>query len=325
MSLSQVTLAQMRYAVAVQAKGSFGAAAVSCAVSQSGLSMQLQKLEDLLGIVLFDRGKKPVLVTVEGAVALLQMRAVLRETERLGQLVEEQDEPAGQFRLGVIPSMAPSIVPLFLGHFLEAYPRVELRIEELQTSEMIARLQADTLDAGIAATPLGVTGLVESRAGLEPMLAYLPPGDVLLRAAKVRQEDLSSRQLWVMPEGHCFRTQVLSFCAGAGLLHANHPRAEAGQRVYFESASFETLIRLVDGGLGATVLPALVANALPEKRRRAQLRPLAGPPPVREIALVTSRQTLRKRVNDALVAALRGALGHALGKAPMRAHVLKPL
>jgi LysR family transcriptional regulator, hydrogen peroxide-inducible genes activator len=322
MDLSQVTLVQMRYALAIQAKGSFGAAASSCAVSQSGLSMQLQKLEELLGVVLFDRSKKPVLVTLEGEPALLQMRAVLRETERLGQIVAEEAEPAGLFRLGVIPSMAPSIVPLFLAKFLHLHRRVELRIEELQTSEMIARLQADSLDAGIAATPLGVAGLAEAPVGLEAMLAYLPPGDALLRAGRVRHEDLAARELWVMPEGHCFRTQVLAYCAAAS---GKSSGARTERRVHFESASFETLIRLVDAGLGATVLPALVASALPDARRIAQLRPLAGTTPVREIALVTSRKALRKKVTDALIEVLQAALSEALGKAPRNWQVIEPV
>jgi LysR family transcriptional regulator, hydrogen peroxide-inducible genes activator len=320
MDLSQVTLSQMRYAIAVHAKGSFGAAAASCAVSQSGLSMQLQKLEELLGVVLFDRSKKPVLLTQEGAPALAQMRTVLREMERLGQVVAEELEPAGVFRLAVIPTLAPSVLPLFLSAFVAACPRVELRIEELQTAELVDRLQADTLDAGIAATPLAVAGLAETQVGLEALLAYLAPDDTLLAAASIQQHDLTSRELWVMPEGHCFRTQVLSYCASARAVNVvKRPR------IHFESASFETLIRLVDAGLGATILPALVANQLPPLRRQAQLRPFAGPVPMREISLVTSRQALRKRVTDAMVEVLRATLSVALGAAPEDAVLLDPL
>src|SRR6188768_175233 len=161
MDLSQVTLTQMRYAVAIEDTGSFRLAATQCHVSQSGLSMQLQKLEDLLGQVLFDRSKKPVLVTEAGRPALAQMRAVLRETERLGQIVAEGDVPSGRYRLGVIPTLSPTVIPLFLGPFTRTYPRVKLVVEELKTSEIIAQLQADTLDAGLLATPLGVPGLTE--------------------------------------------------------------------------------------------------------------------------------------------------------------------
>ena len=317
MDLAQVTLAQMRYAVAVEDAQSFRVAAQNCHVSQAGLSMQLRKLEELLGVVLFDRGKKPLLVTPEGVPALAQMRAVLRETERLGQVVAEGDEPAGPFRLGVIPTLSPTVLPLFVGGFALAYPRVELTVEELRTEEIIARLRIDLLDAGLLATPLRVPGLREEAVGLEPLLAYLPPGDPLLRRKTVSQAALRERDLWIMPEGHCFRSQVLSYCGNAPRPHRVPIR--------FESGSFETLIRLVDEGLGATVLPELVVQGLPAARRRAQVRPLVAPAPVREIGLVTARDRLRRRVSDALAAAIRDGLARALPGVARSAVVLDPL
>jgi LysR family transcriptional regulator, hydrogen peroxide-inducible genes activator len=317
MDLSQVTLAQMRYAVAVEDAQSFRQAAERCHVSQSGLSMQIGKLEELLGVVLFDRGKKPLLVTPEGAPALAQMRTVLRETERLGQVVAEGDEPAGRFRLGVIPTLAPTLLPLFIGRFASSYPRVELVVEELKTEDIIARLRADTLDAGLVATPLRIAGLREEVLGLERLLAYLPPGDPLLQRKTVSQAALSERDLWIMPEGHCFRSQVLSYCGA-------NPRPRPA-RIQFESGSFETLVRLVDEGLGATVLPELVVKALPAARRKRQARPLVTPTPVREIGLVSARHDLRRRVSDALAAEIRRGLAGALPPASRGAIVLDPL
>ena len=317
MDLSQVTLSQMRYAVAVQETQSFRQAAERSHVSQSGLSMQIQKLEELLGTVLFDRSKKPVLVTPEGVPALEQMHAVLRETERLGQVVAEREEPTGRFRLGVIPSLSPTVLPLFLARFAAEYPRVGLLVEELKTDEIIARLRADSLDAGLAATPLGVDGLHERALGLEAMYAYLPPGDPLLKRSSVAQTALRDRMLWVMPEGHCFRSQVLSYC-GTGA------RPKPGP-IQFESGSFQTLVRLVDEGLGATVLPELVVLDLPAARRKAQVRPLVGPSPVREIGLVTARTQLRRRVTDALASVIEAGLKGALSKVSPRAVVLDPI
>lgn len=317
MDLSQVTLAQMRYAVAVFEARNFKRAAGQCGVSQSGLSMQIQKLEDLLGVVLFDRGKKPVLVTAEGGPVISHMQTILRETERLGQLVSEQGEPAGLFRLGVIPTLSSTVLPLFLADFVERYPMVELSIEELKTEDIIARLQRDTLDAGLAATPLQVAGLKERVLAQEGMLAYLPVGDPLLKKKSVTQDSLKDRQLWVMPEGHCFRSQVLSYCGSGG-------RSRSGP-VQFESGSFQTLVRLVDEGLGATVLPALVVEELSAKKKREQVRPLVHPIPVREIALVTARTDLRRRVSDALCEIIEEKLGQVLGRAPKRAVVLDPL
>jgi LysR family hydrogen peroxide-inducible transcriptional activator len=318
MDLHQVTLTQMRYAVAVDELRNFGLAAQQCRVSQSGLSMQIHKLEELLGVVLFDRGKKPVLVTPEGAEAVGQMRRVLRETERLGQVASNQDAPAGPFRLGVIPTLSSSVVPLFLRQFIEEHPKVELSIEEIQTDDMITRLQSDTLDAGLAATPLGVTELREEVVGREALWAYLPPGDPLLRKKTLAQADLEARQLWIMPEGHCFRSQVLSYCGA-------RRRSAVPASVHFESGSFETLIRLVDEGLGATVLPALIVQRLPRKQQAAQVRALTAPTPVREIGLVRARLDYRKSISEALAETIRAGLEAALGPTPRRALVLDPL
>jgi LysR family transcriptional regulator, hydrogen peroxide-inducible genes activator len=317
MDLSQVTLAQMRYAIAVSEAENFRLAAERSHVSQSGLSMQIQKLEELLGLVLFDRSKKPVKETDDGRAALKQMRSILRETERLGQIVAEESEPAGPYRLGVIPTLSPSVLPLFLGNFTRKYPRVELILEELKTTDMIASLQADTLDAGLAATPLHVPGLYEEPLGLETMYAYLPPGDALLKKKSISQENLQTRKLWVMPEGHCFRSQVLAYCGNNGASRQGPLR--------FESGSFQTLMSLVDDGLGATVIPALVAEGLSKQRRADQLRPLSAPTPTREIGLVRARQDLRRRVTEALAIEIRTALSKVLPRTPKSAVVLEPL
>lgn len=318
MDLSQVTLAQMRYAAAVDEARSFRVAAERCSVSQSGLSMQLQKLEDLLGTVLFDRTKKPVIPTPEGRAALDQIRQVLRDTERLGQILAAQGELTGAYRLAVIPTLSASILPLFLRDLVERHPRLELTIEELKTEEIIERLRADTLDAGLAATPLATPGLQETALGYEPFFAYLTRDDPLLRKKAVTEKDLRGRELWVMPEGHCFRTQVLSFCDPEA-------RSTSPSRIHFESGSFETLMHLVDDGLGATILPALVVQRLPRAKQRAQVRPIAAPVPSREIGLVTARAELRRRVNESVVELVRARLEEALGPAPRRSVVLPPL
>ncbi len=317
MDLSQVTLTQLRYAVAVEDAGNFRLAAAASHVSQSGLSMQLAKLEELLGVVLFDRSKKPVLVTEEGKAALLQMRTVLREVERLAQVVAEEAEPGGRYRLGVIPSMASTLLPLFLGDFSRKYPRVELTIEELKTEEIVARLQADTLDAGLLSTPLGADGIYELPLGREAMFAYLPPNDPLAEKQAIPQKELERRDLLIMSEGHCFRSQVLAYC------RTRHPGKS--RALEFESGSLDTLVRLTDEGVGTTVIPELVAKRLPAARRRAQLRPLTSPSPVREIGLVTARKDLRRKVTEVLAKEVREALERELEETPRRVQVLDPL
>jgi len=315
--LSQVTLQQMRYALAVLETQNFRAAATRSNVSQSGLSMQLHKLEELLDTVLFDRSRQPVLATPDGTRVLEQMRTILRETERLGRIVADESDPSGAFRLGVIPSLSSSVVPLFLPRFLAKFPKVQLSLEELKTEEMIERIRSDTLEAGIAAIPLESPGVIEMSIGFEAMFAYLPPGDPLLKKAKIQQAELAKRELFVMPEGHCFRTQVLSYCKASS--------EQRKSRVHFESGNFETLIELIDRGLGATVLPALVARGLDDERKEAQLRAFSGPTPLREIGLITGRLDLRRNVTEALTVLLKEELSEPLGAAPRRAIVLDPL
>lgn len=323
MDLSQVTLTQMRYAVAVAETLNFRHAADAVHVSQSGLSMQIQKLEELLDVVLFDRSKKPVMHTPAAEPVLAQMRLILRETEKLAQLALEEQEPSGRYRLGVIPTLSSSTIPLLLRPFLELYPRVDLVIEELKTEEIIMRLQSDTLDAGIAATPFNVPGLNEARLGIESMFAYLPPGDPLLKKEAITQQELARRQVWVMPEGHCFRSQVLSYCDLRKRGDADPPHSNPG-KVTFESGNFETLIRLVDEGLGATVLPALISARL-GKIHAKQLRPLVAPVPAREIGLVTARATLRRSVTEAIRDVLSKELKLVLPDVPRRSQVLDPV
>ncbi|MCB9734187.1 MAG: LysR family transcriptional regulator [Deltaproteobacteria bacterium] len=311
MDLDQVTLAQMRYAVAVEGAQSFRLAASQCHVSQSGLSMQVRKLEELLGVVLFDRSKKPVIVTPEGETALAQMRAVLRETERLGQIVAEEDEPSGRYRLGVIPTLSPTVLPLFLADFVDLHPRVELVVEELKTEEIIARLQADTLDAGLAATPLDVPGLAEEPLGDELMYAYLP---------RARSAAARGRRLADGPP----RARALGDARGALL-------PEPGPRLLQRRSA----ARAAPDPLRERQLPdphpprrrrprrdrpppALVVAGLSDATRRAQVRPLVAPTPVREIGLVTARADLRRRVSDALVAIARRRLSRGARPAPPR-------
>jgi LysR family transcriptional regulator, hydrogen peroxide-inducible genes activator len=316
MDLSQVTLTQMRYAVAVANSLNFRLAAAECHVSQSGLSMQVSRLEELIETTLFDRSKKPIGITPAGDLALSQIRRVLRETERLGQVVKESTEPSGRFRLGIIPTLSTTVTPLFIQRFVAGYPRVELAIEELRTADLVARLHGDTLDAGIAAIPLAEPGIVEHSLSMERMFAYLPPDDPLLKRDSLTQSQFSERALWLLPEGHCFRSQVLAYCGG------EKPKAPAP--VSFESGSFETLVRLVDRGMGATVLPELVAMGLSSTRRKKQLRPLVAPVPLREIGLLTAKSDLRPRVSSAVIEVVRAALSALLTEAPTRSVVLQP-
>lgn len=314
MDLESVTLTQLRYVVAVDRFRSFRLAAEHCHVSQPALSMQIGKLEELLGITVFDRSRQPVVPTERGAPVVAQARTILRETERLADVTRSGREVSGAYRLGVIPSLAPTLVPRFLPAFSTSYPRVELVVEEVQTNAMIGRLQGDSLDGGIAVTPLGVPGLYEQELFREPLFAYLPPKHPLAKRARVRQSDLVDEQLWLMAEGHCFRTQVLHLCQADRKSDAGGPR--------FEGGSFETLVRLVDAGQGVTVLPELVVEELSSAQRKHQVRPFSTPVPVRQVSFVHMREHLHRAIADALVSTLK-QVTRALAK-PTKGNLVIP-
>lgn len=171
--LWSLTLTQLRYIVAVDRHRSFRVAAEHCRVSQPALSMQIQKLEEILGAAIFDRSHQPVLTTDRGAAIAAQARVILRECERLGDLAQVGEAPSGTYRLGVIPTLAPSLVPLLLPRFVAAYPRVSLVVEERPTDALIQGLLDDSLDGGLAATPLDVPLVRERPLFLEPFYVYL--------------------------------------------------------------------------------------------------------------------------------------------------------
>lgn len=323
MDLSALTLTHLRYLVAIDTSRSFRAAADECHVSQPTLSTQLQKVEEIVGARLFDRSRQPVVPTDIGTRVVAQARVILRETKRLGEMAS-RGSLEGTFRLGVIPTLAASLVPLLLPRFAKKHPDVELVLEEVQTDRMVMRLHDDSLDGGLAATPLGAPVVFERPICREPLWIYLSPGHALTKRTRIRQSELADECVWLMPEGHCFRTQVIHLCS----LHRRGQRSSGdGPGIRFESGSFETLIRLVDAGLGMTILPELVVRALPPATRRARVRPFEGFTPVREVSFVRIREHLRREVADAIVDALLAALPDDVvvtGSPPRRQEVLAP-
>jgi LysR family hydrogen peroxide-inducible transcriptional activator len=189
----------------------------------------------------------------------------------------------------------------------------------------VARLQDDSLDGGLAATPLGAPMVFERPVCREPLWIYLSPHHPLTKRARIRQSELADECVWLMPEGHCFRTQVLHLCK----LHKRAQRPGDGASIRFESGSFETLIRLVDAGLGLTILPELVVRSLPPATRRARVRPFEGVTPVREISFVRIREHLRRAEADAIVDALLDTLPEEVvvhdGKAPRKQRIVAPI
>jgi LysR family hydrogen peroxide-inducible transcriptional activator len=289
-----MTLTQLEYALAVNRYRHFGKAAKACFVTQPTLSMQVQKLEDELGVILFDRSKSPILLTAEGEAVIEQARAVVREQKRLVDLVQRaRDDLAGDFRLAVIPTLSTYILPLFLKAFVEKYPNVNLVIEECKTDQIVDLLAGDEIDAGLLVTPLHEDGLIERVLYYEPFYLFVAPDHSLARKKKIAENDLDLDEIWLLNKGNCFRDQVLNICSEQGA------KTEIGGTIRFESGNLETLKNMVLTSSGYTILPHLAVAQLTPQRKKL-VREFREPVPTREVSLVYGRRVLRERMIDAL-------------------------
>ena len=293
--MKSITLTQLSYIAAVAQHRNFGKAAKSCFVSQPTLSMQIQKLEEELEVTLFDRSKKPVEPTAMGQKIIEQTQVVLQEALRIEELIKaEKGEISGSFKLGIIPTLTPYLLPLFLEKFTTNYPNVKLIVEELQTKQIIHQLKEDIIDAGILVTPLNIQGIIEKPIFNEPFLVYLSPSHPLLSLDTISEKDLSLDDIWLLNEGHCFRDQAIDVCKK---IRGNNPQRK---NLVFESVNLETLKRLVDQKFGYTLLPWLAIMGISAAEKKKKIRVFKAPIPIREVSVVYSRSFLKKSIIEAL-------------------------
>jgi LysR family hydrogen peroxide-inducible transcriptional activator len=288
-----MTITQLEYILAVDKFRHFGKAAKFCAVTQPTLSMQLQKAEEEMGVVLFDRSKNPILITAEGKEIIEQARSVVREYKKIFSIIDAgKDEVYGDFRLGVIPTLAPYVIPLFAGEFAKQYPHVNLTIEEFKTEDIIELLNKDEIDAGLVVTPLEGENFIERILFHEPFYVFASKDHALLKKAKVKDKDLDISDVWLLKEGHCFRQQVLNLCkiSKDGSIHDN---------LKFESGNLETLKNMVLSSSGYTLLPELAVQNLSIADKK-HIREFQTPIPTREVSLVHNRIFLKEKIIDAL-------------------------
>lgn len=308
-----MTLTQLNYIVAVAQHRNFGAAAQASFVTQPTLSMQIQKLEEELGVIIFDRSHQPIRPTSVGAGLIAQAKLVLAEAQKIIELTSrEQDEVTGPVSIGVIPTLSPYVLPLFIQAFTKKYSRCEVTVEELQTQQIVDRLRNESLDFGLLVTPLHFAEIVEHVLFYEPFLLYVSPRHPLADAKQVREKDLSQKEIWLLTEGHCFRDQVINLC---GDRRAGSKKA-SGQHgnLRFESGNLETLKKMVDQSDGYTLLPLLAAHDISDSGKRKQLKEFHSPVPTREVSLVHSRLNKKRATMEALVAVIRDSVPKELIK-----------
>ena len=297
----------MKYVVAVDDHRHFSRAAEHCGVTQPTLSAQVRKLEETLGVSLFDRSASPVRATDAGRRVIRQARMILGQADRLQELARGRTESAGELHVAVLPTLAPALLARFVADLTERHPALRLRLEEQRTEDIVTGLEKGRLDAGILATPTDKAVLGERPLLREPFVAYLSQGHRLWEARRVDTAELRREELWLLREGHCFRDHVLELCSDMGWEGLEPPALR------FESGSLETLQHLVDVKGGMTLLPALVLAGMSEERRK-HVRPFREPAPARTIRLMYRRTSGNK--TDLLDAFAEGLIATARREFP---------
>ncbi len=288
-----MTITQLEYIVAVDTYKSFVLAADKCFVTQPTLSMQIQKLEDVLGVKIFDRTRQPVVATEVGMEIISQARIMLAESYKIKEIItDRQKELTGELKIGIIPTIAPYLLPRLIGRFVEKYPQVKLVVWEQNTESIIQQLKLGVIDCGILSTPLRENSLTEIPVFYENFVAYVSKASKLYKKKNISAEDIDIEELWVLDEGHCMREQVLNICQ-------RRKSTKGFQHFEYNTGSVDTLKRMVDQNDGATILPELALDDLSDKNLE-KIRYFKSPEPAREVSIVIQRNFLKRRMIEAL-------------------------
>jgi len=297
-----MTITQLEYVIAVDTHGNFLTAAEKCSVSQPALSMQIQKLERELGIRIFDRSRQPVVATEIGVRIIQQAREILKQCSRLTEVVNEdkKGELTGQLRIGIIPTIAPYVLPLFLVDFMKKNPKINIEIAEITTNQILQQLKNDQLDCGIMATPIDAGYLQYTPLFYEPLVAYMSEDNKLFNKKTLVPEDIDPTETWILNEGHCLRNQVLNLCTG-------NKGTSKHKQFQYQTGSLETIKKMVEINSGITILPELSIFDFNDDQME-RVRYFKKPDPVREISVVTHRIDLKKQLIESFTTALLEAI-----------------
>jgi LysR family hydrogen peroxide-inducible transcriptional activator len=294
-----MNIQQLEYIIAVDNQRHFAKAAEASFVTQPTLSMMIQKLEDELGVKIFDRSQLPVQPTVIGVQIINQARVIVAQVKQIKEIIqEEKGIVQGVFKLGIIPTIAPYLLPKLMKIHDENGYDIILVIEETTTGQIIEKLLNGALDGAILATPLKNDKISEHPIYYERFYAYVSPRETSLYAKKeLEEDDLNINRLWLLEEVHCFRGQILRIC--------NMRKRKSSHSLFsYEAGSINTLINIVDNNSGLTIIPEMAIEDLSEQQKR-NVRPLKGISPVREISLVTRKEFLRERVLDIIISEVK--------------------
>jgi LysR family hydrogen peroxide-inducible transcriptional activator len=293
-----MTLIQLEYIVAVDKHRHFITAADECNVTQPTLSMQIKKLEEELGVFIFDRSKQPIEPTLVGKQIIDQARVVLKGAAQIDDIIiENSNEVGGKVRIGIIPTIANYLVPLFVPSLVKKYPSLEVVVEEWMTHEAIEQLRLGNIDLAIVATPIDEPDFVEVPLYYEPFLLYSSVNHSLQKLDKISSRDLQLDEMWLLSDGHCFRNHVINICGQPG-------SANSKLNFKYKTGSLNVLMRLVDQYQGYTLLPYLASLDMTDEQKNT-LREFKEPAPKREISIIHSPCFQRTKLLNALQEEIR--------------------
>jgi len=299
-----MTITQLKYVLAVAEFKNFTVAAENSFVTQPTLSMQIQKLEDELNVTIFNRKKKPIELTVIGEKIIDQAKLIVNESNRITDIVDQQKGfIGGEFKLGIIPTIMPTLLPYFLKNFLNKYPKVKLIIQELNTDQIIKKINDGYLDAGIAATPLENESIKERPLYYEPFVGFVSPDHRLYKKEFISEQDLDINDILLLEDGHCFKNSIVNLCQSSSNTDKIHFQLESG--------SIKTLIKLSKEGLGMTLIPYLHTLDLSDDDQK-YLKQFNNTIPAREVSLIYHKSQLKMQMIEALKNTIDGVIRGAI-------------
>lgn len=295
-----MTFNQLQYALALSKHTNFKRAAEHLDISQPALSLQIQKLEEEIGFKLFNRTSNPITTTEDGKVFLIKAQEIISGVKQLQNFTSEiKEDFSGKLTVGIIPTLAPFLVPLFIESIEREYPDLQLVIREQITENVINNIRNGELDVGIISTPIDIHGVTSIPLFYERFYVYATGEDI--SNSEYRLEDIKSHRLWLLDEGNCFRDQINNFCDLKSI--------REGKRFIYQSNSIDALIRIVDTKGGVTILPELTSLCLNEYQEE-NLKVISGPPKAREISMVVTNNYDKQRYIHVLGDHIRKNIPH---------------
>ena len=295
-----MTLQQLEYILAVARHGHFGRAADACNVTQPTLSAMIGKLEEEIGAKLFDRNRQPIVPTIVGERVINRAREVLDQADTIKDIVlEEKQSLGGMFRIGILPTIAPYLLPRFFPQMMKKYPMLDIRVREMKTHEIKEALIQGDIEAGILANIEGLEDYEQTALFYEKYIGYVARTDALFKKEVIRTSDVAaSRELWLLDEGHCFRDQMVRFC---------QMKSSQTSQLAYNLGSMETFMRMVESGMGITFIPELAEMQLSDQQREL-VRPFAIPVPTRQLLLITRRDFIRQTLLDVIIKEIQASI-----------------